>query len=536
MAQTDENWLSYFEDNDQHAINELTKDISQFDTEIFMVTNTFEYDSINKLFNLNLIQPTFNSSLKSKSTKQYDLIDIYDKYLENGIKYIDSVPDYKISLEYSYKNAQEAISKLNTLAIDDISQLAESKSLLNINQTQEIIISNQKQFFTFFSIAGKAYLLSGKNINSSANKESSIVKPVSGNEENIKYANVIINDEIVESIQVSIQNYKEDPNSIYSISNFDIDNLNKVWNKYIYNEDQEPEPTPKKNNTSTELTDSLPLVTDSIIPKNNFTKEPESNELADTKLSDTKNESTPNEPTDNVLITDNLNSDSNPPDENYINNKTSEEKTIEEKTETKSYPAVETNNNFSDGLVYRVQIAADRVPLTPKKLARRYKGERSINMFQEEGWYKYYIAETKTLKQAIFIRKEIGVPDDAFIMAYKDGVKVMYYLKYQTLNAGSKPPDSFIDLKSLSENRVVIVVQVAADREPLSEERLSELYQGGKPLNYIFEDGWHKYSFGNYKKFWPANFARRKCGTDGAFVVAYKNGIKIDLWKDNKEK
>jgi len=137
------------------------------------------------------------------------------------------------------------------------------------------------------------------------------------------------------------------------------------------------------------------------------------------------------------------------------------------------------------------------------------------------------------LKEAILIKKESHV-HDAFVMAYKDGKKIKYYLKYQKAEKGSVPPYSFIDLKSLSENSLVIVVQIAADTKPLSDERLREIYKGDKPLNYLYEEGFHKYSFGNYSKFWPANLARRKCGVEGAFVVAYKNGIKYDLWKKNK--
>ena len=53
--------------------------------------------------------------------------------------------------------------------------------------------------------------------------------------------------------------------------------------------------------------------------------------------------------------------------------------------------------------------------------------------YAEEGWHKYYIAETTTLKEALIIRKESAV-HDAFVMAYMNGVKVTYYLRYSGRN------------------------------------------------------------------------------------------------------
>ncbi len=74
--------------------------------------------------------------------------------------------------------------------------------------------------------------------------------------------------------------------------------------------------------------------------------------------------------------------------------------------------------------VFRVQIAASRVPLGDSKLKKIYQGNRDIFMFTEEGWYKYAIGEFESYFEANKLRKMCGV-DKAFIAAYKKDKKLI---------------------------------------------------------------------------------------------------------------
>ncbi len=313
-----------------------------------------------------------------------------------------------------------------------------------------------------------------------------------GNNDEIE---IIINNKVVESIQLSLDAY--DSSDFLNITTYDIDALIKSWEKY---------------NSKEPLVDEVELTEGRTLTQSDSIKEDvkpfvSSSTLHYSKQNEIKTSSVNKEYSNEVLLGNSTNID-------YQN------------------------------LKYRVQIAASKVPLDSDYLQKIYTGTRQVKEFTEEGWHKYYIAETTTLKEALIIRKESAV-HDAFVMAYMNGVKVTYYLRYSGKKAESKVVDyeykttnmplnnSINDLAELSKNKIVIVVQISAETKEVSIDKLREKYNGNEQINYIYEDGWHKYSFGNYSKFWPANYARRDCGISDAFVVAYKNGKKYDLWANN---
>ncbi len=539
FGQDGDSWLDSFSASDKTKIQDINTATTSIDINIFNLTQSFNNDTIIKFLNnkdtlASQILPLTNEKIEQLEQS----VKIYDSYIESTKLYIDSIPDYKSNADLSLNFIDENKTNLDALPTGSSDRIYQNTQ----NQIEKIkllesIVIFQKQFFTFFSLANKPYLIQ-KGLNQSAgdtetvqvqnnehesvadttpapveyneqepandttpvpveyNEPQSVNKADTGTSEDFQYANVIVNDQIVESIKVVMKDYKEDSTlSLFTITNFDMDKINKKWDNFQYGPDSVETPENSEN----------PVASDS----------------SDVQTSNSNNETTePINPTTEEQPLDYNNELAN---------------TSPDKSKPAPIAQITEEIDYSKDLIYRVQVAADKLPLTDDVLQSIYKGSREIKMFQEEGWYKYYIADTKTLKEAIIIKKESKVPD-AFIMAYKNGKKIKYYLKYAKAEKGSVPPDKFIDLKSLSENKMVIVVQVAADKVPLSRERLKELYQGGKPLNYIYEDGWHKYSFGNYKRFWPANIARRKCGVKDAFVVAYKNGVKFDLWaKDEKD-
>ena len=498
-AQSSNNWIENFSQTDKSRIELLNQLNLDEDIKILSITNSLINDTIIAFINNSNIDNSIPNNYKTKKKNLSELIGIYDNYINGTKSSIDDIGVYASNVQINIDFVNQYKSELTNMSISNAgSNKEQALQLINYIQTQENIIFNQKQFFTFYSLSGNNHLIksstSGGNenisepineepVNSTPTHIQTVNSPQNNtNSENFKYANVIINEEIVESIKVSLSDYEEDTNNLFNITSYDVENLAKVWDSYVYPEEL--------------ITDTTKVLADTTL-----TEEP-------TTYNETIVETfSPEAPKSNNLFTSNEDSES----------------------EIQS-----TYTSSIKGLIYRVQIAASHNQLGLSKINKIYSGTRTIKTFQEEGWYKYYIADAKTLKEAIVIKKESNVPD-AFVMAYKDGKKIKYYLKYANAEKGSVPPDNFIDLKSLSYNNLVVVVQVAADQEPLNKDRLSELYQGGKPLNYIYEDGWHKYSFGNYDRFWPANFARRECGTEGAFVVAYKNGEKYNLWDEENE-
>jgi outer membrane protein OmpA-like peptidoglycan-associated protein len=78
--------------------------------------------------------------------------------------------------------------------------------------------------------------------------------------------------------------------------------------------------------------------------------------------------------------------------------------------------------NPSD-IAYRVQVVASRKPLTDGEVAEIYGGDLKVRMFQEDGWYKYYITAKPTYFEAKIVLDNCGVKD-AFIAAYEDDKRI----------------------------------------------------------------------------------------------------------------
>jgi len=100
------------------------------------------------------------------------------------------------------------------------------------------------------------------------------------------------------------------------------------------------------------------------------------------------------------------------------------QKTAFKRTDKEIIPSVnEGIDKLDTDISYRVQIVASRKPLSEKALRRKYSGNLEVKMFEEEGWYKYYIVSVPTYFEAKQIVNECGVKD-AFIAAYEEGNKM----------------------------------------------------------------------------------------------------------------
>ncbi|MEN9445381.1 MAG: hypothetical protein RIS47_2272, partial [Bacteroidota bacterium] len=67
-------------------------------------------------------------------------------------------------------------------------------------------------------------------------------------------------------------------------------------------------------------------------------------------------------------------------------------------------------------IIYKVQIAATRIPARPSQLEQMYHGKQIVNILKKNGWYKYVVGNFDTLAKAEAFKLETGLPD-AFVVA-----------------------------------------------------------------------------------------------------------------------
>lgn len=188
--------------------------------------------------------------------------------------------------------------------------------------------------------------------------------------------------------------------------------------------------------------------------------------------------------------------------------------------------------NMPGGLVFRIQVAAARSPLTKEQLARIYPGPYAIEMIEEDGWYKYQILGLRLYSDALRLLTDIPVKG-AFISAYEEGNKINLFdgvVKNRTLERTVKTTGR----KGLRE--IEFHVQIAASRLPISPEELSRIYSGSETVSLLFEDGWYKYRIKAGNSFERATQVKANCGVNKAFIVAYKQARKITLYEALQEK
>jgi hypothetical protein len=73
-------------------------------------------------------------------------------------------------------------------------------------------------------------------------------------------------------------------------------------------------------------------------------------------------------------------------------------------------------------------------------------------------------------------------------------------------------------------------VQIAAHSRPIPDSQLEAIYHGNLIVNMNFEDGWYKYTIGNFERYDLALDLLRNCNVKRAFIVAYdEDNVKQDL-------
>ncbi|MDH5476635.1 MAG: OmpA family protein, partial [Cyclobacteriaceae bacterium] len=201
----------------------------------------------------------------------------------------------------------------------------------------------------------------------------------------------------------------------------------------------------------------------------------------------------------------------------------------------------------SEAFNYRIQIAAARSKESNANLKNIYKGDKTINSFEEDGYFKYYIDETPSYKDAKKILKESGVKS-AFIVAYRGDVKwklqeaISLQAKNALLQKTETSSDQLSEAKKELEEKLITAtpsnnneiddfqyrVQIAAARTKESDAHLKDIYKGDKTIRVFEEEGYFKYYIIETPSYFVAKKVLKESDVKQAFIVAYKNEVK---WK-----
>lgn len=175
-------------------------------------------------------------------------------------------------------------------------------------------------------------------------------------------------------------------------------------------------------------------------------------------------------------------------------------------------------------IIYKIQIAVDKKPLSQHVLSKMYAGNKNIKIVNEDGWHKYTIGDFNTFLEADEYRKKIGV-SQAFVVSYEDEVKVDLLAENKEQKITKKNDKVNPNLP----NGLIFKIQIAADSKMMSEELLKNLYQGTEQIDLIEEGGWYKYSVGKLNTYEKAASLKKTIDAKGCFIVAYNNGVKVPL-------
>lgn len=177
------------------------------------------------------------------------------------------------------------------------------------------------------------------------------------------------------------------------------------------------------------------------------------------------------------------------------------------------------------GPVFRVQIAASQKPFSPLSLDSIYSGMKDILLIRENGWYRYTIGQCPTYHHADSLRKYVNI-DDAFVVAYQKNQRLD---ASNYVNGAEQWPAVELIEGLPADTGVVYRVQVAASPTPLEKQELQSIYCNSLPVHVSWEKPFYRYLIGSFRSYKGASELQRTLCTPGAFVVAHRNGQRINI-------
>ncbi|MBN2347948.1 MAG: hypothetical protein JXJ22_03870 [Bacteroidales bacterium] len=183
-------------------------------------------------------------------------------------------------------------------------------------------------------------------------------------------------------------------------------------------------------------------------------------------------------------------------------------------------------------LSFYVQIAASRLPLRKETLYAFYKGDYPVEVMVEDGWYKYRIGTFCLYSNAVKVRNITPVRG-IFIIAYEQGIKQKLS---DAINKSTRVENDLRSGRILNTlKEVYFSVQIAATKSPLSETALQKIYNGDLPVTLVIEDSWYKYQIKAGNTYEQAQLIKASSNVERSFIVAYKHGKKMELYRAIRE-
>jgi len=176
-------------------------------------------------------------------------------------------------------------------------------------------------------------------------------------------------------------------------------------------------------------------------------------------------------------------------------------------------------------VLFRVQIAASRNPLTLPDLAKIYTGKYPVEAVPEAGWLKYQLLGQPMFSEVQKIFREVNI-QGAFIVAYKDGVKQN--------PAEMIKENRELEKRLLAEGNAGMPenteyhVELKVSKVALKPEEVAKLYRGPEPVSLIIEKGQYAYHLKAGNSSDQAGLLKQKSGIDGAVIVIYRRSMRVE--------
>jgi cell division protein FtsN len=186
------------------------------------------------------------------------------------------------------------------------------------------------------------------------------------------------------------------------------------------------------------------------------------------------------------------------------------------------------------GVEFRIQIAASKSISDPDVIKRKFDLSSDVEVVKGGEWYRFSVGHYIKFWQAREYRNILisrhGI-DDAFIVAYKEGKKIMFT---DLLAMVENTPDATTGLTVRHPVSKAFSVQILATKDGnISVSEIREKYDVDEEIfkEYNQSDGLYRYSIGDFSSYAEAAKVRNRIRASGirdAFVVGYKDGKRVE--------
>ena len=184
-----------------------------------------------------------------------------------------------------------------------------------------------------------------------------------------------------------------------------------------------------------------------------------------------------------------------------------------------------------ENVKFYVQIAASKNPIERGIIAKSIGYPReSISVLKNNGWYKYVVGnynqywEAKNQRNVLLTKYDV---QGAFVVATKDDA----YIGLGKLMAAS--PDNNYEISQHKEEGITYSVQIlASSNSNLSASGIMATYGIDDKIYMEESGGLKRYTVGSVRELSDAIALLRKTvdsGVSDAFMVAYKNGVRVPM-------